>query len=84
MALANVAVKHGRTSEMAYLCLKIAWLYRGKRHELVAADEKKKRELYGAEFSVKRMFKMLKTKFENNVLTAFIDGSKMIRTASRS
>lgn len=51
MALANVAVKHGRTSEMAYLCLKIAWLYRGKRNELVAADEKKKRELYGSEIA---------------------------------
>lgn len=30
MALLNAVVKHSKVSERAYLCLKLAWLYRGK------------------------------------------------------
>lgn len=49
MALANAMVKRARNSEKAYICLKLAWLYRGKRNELVAPDEKRTRELYSVE-----------------------------------
>lgn len=38
MALLNTIVKHGKTSERAYTCLKLAWLYRGKREELMNTD----------------------------------------------
>ena len=41
MALLNTIVKHGKTSERAYTCLKIAWLFRGKREELMKGDYKK-------------------------------------------
>lgn len=41
MALLNTVVKKGKTSERAYTCLKLAWLYRGKREELVAKDGSK-------------------------------------------
>lgn len=34
MALLNTIVKKGKTSERAYTCLKLAWLYRGKREEM--------------------------------------------------
>ena len=49
LALANAVVKHGRISERAYICLKLAWLYRGKRNELIAPEEKRKKELYDCE-----------------------------------
>lgn len=38
LALANTVVKRGRASEKAYACLKIAWLYRGKRESLDETD----------------------------------------------
>ena len=41
MALLNTIVKHGKTSERAYTCLKIAWLFRGKREEMMQGDYKK-------------------------------------------
>lgn len=34
MALLNAVVKNGKNSERAYTCLKMAWLYRGKREYL--------------------------------------------------
>ena len=49
LALANTIVKHAKASERAYLCLKLAWLYRGKRLALVFLDEKKREELYDTE-----------------------------------
>lgn len=39
MALLNTVVKNGKNSERAYTCLKLAWLYRGKREELMAEPE---------------------------------------------
>lgn len=38
LALYNTMVKRGKTSEKAYTCLKIAWLYRGKAETLDKAD----------------------------------------------
>lgn len=49
LALANASVKHSKVSERAYICLKLAWLYRGKRDELNVSEEKQKRELYNLE-----------------------------------
>lgn len=49
LALANAIVKRGKISERAYICLKLAWLYRGKRNELIAPEEKRTRELYNSE-----------------------------------
>ncbi len=40
LALFNTIVKRGKTSERAYTCLKIAWLYRGKAETLDKADPK--------------------------------------------
>lgn len=34
LALVNTVVKHGKTSERAYTCLKLAWLCRGKAESL--------------------------------------------------
>lgn len=36
LSLFNTIVKKGTTSEKAYTCLKLAWLARGKREELIA------------------------------------------------
>ncbi len=41
MALLNTVVKNGKNSEKAYTCLKLAWLYRGKREQLMRGDYKK-------------------------------------------
>lgn len=38
LALYTTMVKKGKTSEKAYTCLKIAWLFRGKAESLDAAD----------------------------------------------
>ncbi len=39
LALYTTMVKKGKTSEKAYTCLKIAWLYRGKAENLDAKDQ---------------------------------------------
>lgn len=41
MALVNTVVKRGKNSEKAYTCLKIGWLLRGKREELLLGEYKK-------------------------------------------
>ena len=41
MALLNTVVKNGKNSEKAYTCLKMAWLYRSKREQLMQGDYKK-------------------------------------------
>lgn len=41
MALLNTIVKNGKNSERAYTCLKMAWLYRGKREQLMRGEHKK-------------------------------------------
>lgn len=46
LALANAVVKRGKISERSYICLKLAWLYRGKRESLVLPEEKRTMELY--------------------------------------
>lgn len=38
MALLNTVVKKGKTSERAYTCLKLAWLFRGKREEMMKGE----------------------------------------------
>ncbi len=38
MALLNTVVKNGKSSERAYTCLKLAWLFRGKREELMQGE----------------------------------------------
>ena len=42
LSLFNTIVKKGKTSEKAYTCLKIAWLYRGKAETMDAATEEGK------------------------------------------
>lgn len=64
LALANSMIKRGRISESAYICLKIAWLYRGKRNELVAPEEAKIRQL---------------TKFETEYIHKAMNGFKEAR-----
>lgn len=51
MALLNTIVKKGKTSERAYTCLKLAWLFRGKREELMKGDYTKEEanEIYKEE-----------------------------------
>lgn len=39
MCLANAIVKKGKTSEIAYICLKLGWLYRSKGESLNPEDE---------------------------------------------
>ena len=41
MALLNTVVKKGKLSERAYTCLKLAWLFRGKREEMMKGEYKK-------------------------------------------
>ena len=38
MALLNTIVKNGKSSERAYTCLKLAWLCRGKRDDLMQGE----------------------------------------------
>lgn len=40
MALLNTVVKSGKNSEKAYTCLKMGWLCRGKREELLQGEHK--------------------------------------------
>lgn len=51
MALLNTVVKNGKSSERAYTCLKMAWLYRGKREEMMMGEYKKEEiaQLYNQE-----------------------------------
>lgn len=39
LVLLNTVVKKGKVSERAYVCLKLAWLYRGKKEELEQAKD---------------------------------------------
>lgn len=45
LALANAVVKKAKTSEKAYTCLKIAWLYRGKAESLPKDTENYNQEI---------------------------------------
>lgn len=40
LALYNTLVKKGKSSEKAFECLKMSWLYRGKVEELMASEQK--------------------------------------------
>lgn len=44
LALFNSVVKKAKVSERAYTCLKLAWLYRGKRENLPAGSEAEQKE----------------------------------------
>lgn len=41
MALLNTVIKNGKCSERAYTCLKLAWLCRGKREQMMQEEHKK-------------------------------------------
>lgn len=45
LALLNTIVVNGKNSEKAYLCLKIAWLYRGWAEELLEEEEKDEKKI---------------------------------------
>lgn len=45
LALANTVVKKANTSEKAYTCLKMAWLYRGKAESLAEGGDKNEEEI---------------------------------------
>lgn len=45
LALLNTVVKNGKNSERAYTCLKLAWLYRGKREQLLQQEDHDKEEV---------------------------------------
>lgn len=46
LALGNAMVKKGRNSERAYICLKMAWLLRGKKEAIEAGTEPVERAQY--------------------------------------
>ena len=50
LALVSAVVKRAKTSERAYCCLKIAWLYRGKAE--IEPDEENKKQLQVEEFEM--------------------------------
>lgn len=50
LALMSTIVKRGKNSERAFCCLKLAWLYRGKREE--CSDEKLRTELKAEEMEL--------------------------------
>mgnify|MGYP003291080229 CR=1 FL=1 len=69
LALLNAMVKRARVSEKAYICLKIAWLYRGKIEELI-----KEGELSSAELAVKlEECKSEEIKFYQSAYDGFIE-----------
>lgn len=69
LALLNAVVKRAKISEKAYICLKIAWLYRGKIEELIREGE-----LSPAELSVKlEECKAEELKFYQNSYDGFIE-----------
>lgn len=45
LALINTIAKKGKASEKAYECLKISWLYRGKKEEIQAANSNPSEEV---------------------------------------
>lgn len=45
LALINTIAKKGKASEKAYECLKIAWLYRGKKEEIQAVNSNPSEEV---------------------------------------
>ena len=45
MALACTVVKKGKSSEKAYTCLKLGWLFRGKREQLMKENDAAKDEI---------------------------------------
>ena len=45
LALINTIAKNGKASEKAYECLKISWLYRGKKEEIQAANSNPSEEV---------------------------------------
>lgn len=45
LALINTIAKKGKASEKAYECLKIAWLYRGKKEEIQTANSNPSEEV---------------------------------------
>ena len=49
LALASAVVKHAKTSEKAYICLKTAWLFRGYRESLVEKGEGSEKQLQNLE-----------------------------------
>lgn len=61
LALANAIVKGSQASEKAYICLKTAWLFRGKREEMEACGEN---ELIEREKLIQEENNFLKSAYE--------------------
>lgn len=49
LALYNTLVKKGKASEKAFECLKISWLYRGRKEELMASADKDANMIAGSQ-----------------------------------
>lgn len=64
LALLNTVVKNAKNSERAYTCLKLAWLYRGKREMLLQQEEHKKDEVIALASEEKDLLKNAYEGFE--------------------
>ena len=67
LALYCSVVKHGRNSEKAYLCLQLAWMYRGLAEQMEASKEAKKEELEKLREEEKAYIEKAHTGFETAV-----------------
>ena len=70
LALYNAIMKRGRISEKSYLCLKIAWLYRGKIEKLIKEGCKGNLEQLSAEIECARKEEI---KFYDSAYEGFIE-----------
>ena len=68
MALLNASVRHAHNSEMAYIALKIAWLYRGSYQELGDYDE-----LFEVDQKRYDEFKACEEEYLQKALDAFVE-----------
>lgn len=57
MCLANAIVKKGKTSEIAYICLKMGWLYRSKAESLNPEDADYAKQIEGCKAKEKENLK---------------------------
>lgn len=64
LALYCSVVKHGRNSEKAYLCLQLAWMYRGMAEQMEESGEGKKEEIEKLRQEEKNYIEKAHTGFE--------------------
>lgn len=69
MALMNTMVKKGKTSELAYTCLKISWLLRGKAETMTGESPEEKKALEECKAEEEKYYEKAYNEFLNAIAT---------------